>query len=246
MKRRRRDGQFGYLQVRWPWGGGGERSPVPVPQTWDGMRGGAEHSPASAGRPARGGRGRGALASEGGAARRQAPPPAPIGRHPQPAVRRPRPRLRTAARERRPQPPSRRPPPRAHAALPAGRAAAAGSRGHRRPAVTDPAAARTNKELRPSPSVAPGSAAPVLAAPRGTRPGPAPSAGSRCPRFARQPQWLPAVLGPDSGSSLLVLAARGLDGRTLCCVKRWLNGRTQRAVVGGVKSSCLPVTCVVP
>ncbi|KAK4832250.1 hypothetical protein QYF61_021602 [Mycteria americana] len=38
------------------------------------------------------------------------------------------------------------------------------------------------------------------------------------------------------------LAAHGLDGRTLCWVKNWLDGRAQRVVVNGVKSSWWPVT----
>jgi len=33
------------------------------------------------------------------------------------------------------------------------------------------------------------------------------------------------------------LAAQGLDGCTLHWIKNWLNGRAQRAVVNGVKSS---------
>ena len=33
------------------------------------------------------------------------------------------------------------------------------------------------------------------------------------------------------------LAAHGLDGRTLRWVKNWLDGRAQRVVVNGVKSS---------
>ena len=38
------------------------------------------------------------------------------------------------------------------------------------------------------------------------------------------------------------LAAHGLDGRTLCWVKHWLDGQAQRVVVNGVKSSWQPVT----
>ncbi|GAB0177380.1 mitochondrial enolase superfamily member 1 [Grus japonensis] len=38
------------------------------------------------------------------------------------------------------------------------------------------------------------------------------------------------------------LAAHGLDGCTLCWVKNWLDGRAQRVVVNGVKSSWRPAT----
>jgi len=38
------------------------------------------------------------------------------------------------------------------------------------------------------------------------------------------------------------LAAHGLDGCTLCWIKKWLNGRAQRVVVNGVKSSWWPFT----
>jgi len=33
------------------------------------------------------------------------------------------------------------------------------------------------------------------------------------------------------------MAAHGLDERTLCWVKHWLDGQSQRVVVNGVKSS---------
>jgi len=42
------------------------------------------------------------------------------------------------------------------------------------------------------------------------------------------------------------LAARGLDGCTLCFIKNWLNGQVQRVLVKGIKSGQWPVISGVP
>jgi len=42
------------------------------------------------------------------------------------------------------------------------------------------------------------------------------------------------------------LDAHGLDGRTLCWMKHWLDGQAQGVAVSGVKSSWWPVLSGVP
>lgn len=147
VKRRRRDGQFGYLQVRWLRGGRGGGA---EPRAGPGVAG-REAGPAlSTTPPLQADLREDEDAEEEERSRGKAEPRADRARPQRRLVAIPNPLYGGHASDYEPlhvsaapAPPAplQPPPPRADAALPAGRAAA-GSRGPRRPAVTDPAAAR--------------------------------------------------------------------------------------------------------
>ena len=74
-----------------------------------------------------------------------------------------------------------------------------------------------------------------------------------CHGEKKRPLWLAMLsnfskaFDTISHSNLLAkLVAHGLDGHTLCWVKNWRDGRAQRVVVNGAKSSWWLVTSGVP